>query len=524
MPDIMTKLSIASTILALGCLLSFSCTPEKQAIDDEPKDDDNPQEKTDTTVIPETPVDSVDVANTYTVISATTWKEGDKIVVQDHSSVFEVGINPGSISSDGKTASITVEGLNPSGGYDGHYHAMYPAWNWGSVGHGLYYYLYFETSNAPCAIAYNEDKTFTFKGLCSSIEFSVNGDYDSYCFKGAEEEVVENLSFYVKHKYDDGGKYEVRDLAGDITRLEGQLFASGNIIYLLNNSKFSSGYEILLGKNGVFNKKASFPSSVTFENCKSVKIGDITSKLEPYEEPVDTISSGTYQPVMGNYTKMDVSVPELSGLCLSSDKSFLWAVGDEGRLAKISFDGKTTNVWTHDADMEDVTLDPVSGNLYIAIEGAQKIYQVNAPDFNTYKTIFYVQEAVDGDFGNSGLEGITYYKDNKVFIGAQSSATLWLYNLDGTKIWKKRLDQVSSKIEEVGGLCYDPVTDHLWVADSEKHKLFVFNAECTKLVASYSVSYIDNAESVCVDHNNSCVWVGSDQDSPKLYKIAFTNL
>ena len=111
-----------------------------------------------------------------------------------------------------------------------------------------------------------------------------------------------------------------------------------------------------------------------------------------------------------------------------------------------------------------------------------------------------------------------------IYVGAQSGATLWLYKLDGTMVWKKRLNQVTSKIDEVGGLCYDPETDHLWVADSEKAKLFVFDAACTKLIASYSVSFIDNAESVCVDHANSCVWVGSDQDSPKLYKIAFTNL
>ena len=112
-----------------------------------------------------------------------------------------------------------------------------------------------------------------------------------------------------------------------------------------------------------------------------------------------------------------------------------------------------------------------------------------------------------------------------MYIGAQSGATLWLYDIaSGKPVWKKRLNQVTSKIDEVGGLCYDPETDHLWVTDSDMAKLFVFDADCTRLVASYSVSFIDNAESVCVDHNNSCVWVGSDQDSPKLYKINFTNL
>ncbi|MCQ2185023.1 MAG: glycosyl hydrolase family 18 protein, partial [Bacteroidales bacterium] len=93
-------------------------------------------------------------------------------------------------------------------------------------------------------------------------------------------------------------------------------------------------------------------------------------------------------PVMGSYTKYKLdNVTELSGLCLSADASFLWGVGDQGNIYKISFSGVATPHWYHDADMEGVTMNPDTKDLYISIEGSQKLYLVSAPDYNTYKTL-----------------------------------------------------------------------------------------------------------------------------------------
>ena len=228
-------------------------------------------------------------------------------------------------------------------------------------------------------------------------------------------------------------------------------------------------------------------------------------------------------PVLGSYDRILVGdAEELSGLCLNKDQTALLGVSDQGALYEISFTGTVSTIWTHDADMEGITMDPATDNLYVAVEGEQKIYQIDAPSYQTYKTLFYVQEAVDGSFGNSGLEGIAYYKDNQIYVGAQYGANLWKYNLDGTQIAKYRLTTLAPGIEEVGGLFYDSTTDWLWVSDSEAHKLFVFKGDVSELLAIYDVSYISNAESVCVDHTNKCVWVGSDDSTSKLFKIAMS--
>ena len=268
--------------------------------------------------------------------------------------------------------------------------------------------------------------------------------------------------------------------------------------------------------NGVF-------TSVDKSNPKArgASVRCISEEVAPFENEPG-------MPVQGSYTRtvMNTSVVhELSGICFSKDKDFIWGVGDGGELYKINFDMSVSLHWSHSADMEDITLDPSTGNLLIAIEGEQKIYRVNAPNYNTYSTIFYIQDAVDMNIGNSGLEGLAYYKDNTFYVGAQYGATLWKYNLNGTKIWKKTLGSIAPGILEVGGLCYDAERDELWVTDSEAFKLFVFDGEVSRLKAVYDVSAVGNPESVLVDHKNSCVYVGDDGDSSsKIYKYSFTNL
>lgn len=232
----------------------------------------------------------------------------------------------------------------------------------------------------------------------------------------------------------------------------------------------------------------------------------------------------TGMPVMGSYTKYNINVEEVSGLCLNADKTALLACGDQGVLKEINPDNMNVKtIWTRDADLEGITLDPRNNNLYLGIEYSQKVYQLDAPDYQKHSSIIYVQEAIDKEYNNSGVEGIAYYKDDMVFIGTQWGANLWIYKLDGTMVSKTSL---SNFADEVAGLDYDPVEGWLWVIDSNYKKIYLCDVVekpfSVKLLATYDVSFISNAESICVDRDRNCVWVGSDESSPKLYKFNFT--
>jgi chitinase len=246
-------------------------------------------------------------------------------------------------------------------------------------------------------------------------------------------------------------------------------------------------------------------------------------------------------PVMGKHTTYklqagDKKVEELSGLCLSKDGDFLWGVHDKGTLYRINFDGSFEQQWYHDADMEGITLDPSTGDLYIALESSSKsAYKLPAPTYNSYSSLFAV-EGVES-MGNSGIEGITWHKGN-LYFGSQTGARLFEYKLDGTQLSKKSLRDVTSQISEVGDLCYDPVSDYLWVLDSNSNKdkpqylpftLYLFNGDATELLATYYVGDFANwnPEGVCVDRAHGCIWISDDCDSGNpslLHKIEFTNL
>ena len=244
-------------------------------------------------------------------------------------------------------------------------------------------------------------------------------------------------------------------------------------------------------------------------------------------------------PVMGKveFSKKlqsgNLIVEELSGLCLSKDGDFLWGVGDNGCLYKINFDGSFSEHWKYDADMEGLCMDPATGTMYMGIE-PKRVYKLTEP-YQSKTTLWDVAEAES--MGNSGIEGIAWHKGN-LYLGAQTGATLWEYKLDGTKLWKKSLREVTSTISEIAGLDYDEKNDWLWVIDSNSNKdnpqylgytLYLFDGNATKLLATYYLGDFANwnPESVCVDRKNGCIWVADDcgDATPSiLHKISFSGL
>ena len=220
----------------------------------------------------------------------------------------------------------------------------------------------------------------------------------------------------------------------------------------------------------------------------------------------------------GEYTVLEVDMAELSGLCLNKDKTKLLACGDTGVVKEISFTGEATELWKSGADMEGVALNPANGDIYLAIEGTQKIHRLPAPVYNQEVVMFDVSSA--SAFKNSGIEAVEFYKRNTVFVGSQKGANLWQYKLDGTLVSSISLSSFAS---EIAALHYDEAADCLWVADSKLAKVFV----CTvagELLDTYDFPFIENAEAICLDRDRNCLWIGSDEDLTKLYRIDFETI
>ena len=183
-------------------------------------------------------------------------------------------------------------------------------------------------------------------------------------------------------------------------------------------------------------------------------------------------------------------------------------------------------------------MNPETGDLIVGNEEPVSVGVIKAPVKKSDKQtiIFKIKEA--SGYGNSGLEGITYYKKDGdrdlIYCGTQVDANLFLCDLnaavDGSKYTTLVQDPISLRkrfpgVLEIAGLSYDPLTGWLWMIDSEAHKIFVFSGDASELLCAYALKSKSNEEGIVVDHSRNCVWVADDYGSPSyLYKYEFPDL
>lgn len=269
---------------------------------------------------------------------------------------------------------------------------------------------------------------------------------------------------------------------------------------------------------------------------QSASPGIANTDVEVEDKEANLVTGLASVPVMGAASKADiktggaVNVEEISGVCLSQGGDFLWGAGDDGSLWQIApADATATQIVVGDGgkDLEGVTIDPSTGDLYLGGEPGSVYQCTSASSYGSISALFDVAEA--SEMGNSGIEGIAWYGGN-LYLGAQSGATLWCYEPNGTKVsGGVSLTTKAPALKEIAGLCYDPVSDRLWVVDSKALTLFVFKGDASDLIASYYIGGFasGNPEGVCVDRSRNCVWIvedGSSGNPSVLHKVLFENL
>ena len=520
------KLLFATLLLAAfipaACV---SCQPNNGEPTDEPDDPENvdPQD-------PKNPDDEGKlVPGTFKFVASPlqgTWKEGDQIYV--HGSLGSWGevvtLKASDISADGKTATgelgdVTTVPADPDG--------LYAGWPDEAVRHNktkIGAKTAFEHCDRMLTAAYLNGDTFTFIDVSSSLTFSVSGDYDKYALCCNVRDGIEVNNFEVD--------YTSKGLTMTQKANTGYPFQYGSIengkvtMYMPGNMTFKGGITVYLGKGEAWTGIYTSNGDLTLEPGKTKDLGAL-APVEAYNGPAPRMPK-----MNGNSQKFTVKFQELSGLCLSEDGSFIWGVGDEGDLAKLDFEGKLIGDAVHiGGDSEDVSWNRDTKDLLIGLEpdGAGV---VTAPYTGRVSTLFNI--AACKNYGNSGIEGLTYYKDGLIFCGAQANSHFFLCDLNTKTVLKSQQMWNKNLLSEIAGMCYDPLTDWLWVIDSEAKKVFVFSAqraydELNKdggdvyyaLLGAYPVKG-DNPESVCVDHGHGCIWVGDDYGSTSyLYRLDF---
>jgi hypothetical protein len=108
-------------------------------------------------------------------------------------------------------------------------------------------------------------------------------------------------------------------------------------------------------------------------------------------------------------------LPEPSGVVYHAKRDSLFVVSDDGTIGEVSLDGKVRATRALGGDLEGITYDPGTGNLYVVREGHEIIFEVDPNGF-VIRRRFTIDRYFEGDAdflerGGDGIEGLTFVPD-----------------------------------------------------------------------------------------------------------------
>ena len=205
----------------------------------------------------------------------------------------------------------------------------------------------------------------------------------------------------------------------------------------------------------------------------------------------------------GNIDKVGIVQP--SGICFHPVRKTFFVVSDEGEIFEMRTDG--TAVFSQKAlgDLEDVTVDPRTGLLYVVVEGEDVILEFD-PDKRAVTRRFAVNRGFEGnpnflqkqtDRYDNGIESLVFVPDD----GHPEGGTFYAGNQEdppcimelfvplragGKDAPEARILRVLPfKMDDPSGLAYDPLNKHLY-AVSDADNIFVEITLEGKLVGEYA--------------------------------------
>jgi len=242
---------------------------------------------------------------------------------------------------------------------------------------------------------------------------------------------------------------------------------------------------------------------------------------------------------IGNIDKAHLNKPycQPSGICFHSKRGTLFVVGNLGEVCEMRTDGTVINEKRIKlADFEGITHDSSTGRLYVAVEGAEKIIELDPETFDVLRE-FSIPRKFMGDTllkaGGQGIEAITfvpdinhpqggtfyvanqsYYLEDAEDISAVFEVEVPLKSKTDTNTNAKILRYFSLGVIDLSGLYFEKATGHLYVISDSTNTIFEFT-KTGKLLSGHAFPG-DNQEGITVD-DQSFMYIA--QDSGGILKI-----
>ena len=260
--------------------LAFSCGQK-----DEPapvKPEPQPETRTLTFVLPAIELQEGEEAPE---VLKTAWEAGDQIVVHGEYAKNQVTVTlaAGNISADGKTATVTVDGLYPYVREDcsSTLYAAYPASAVDNLKH-CFFYSKFSTTNEEIMAASNSGDTFRFQRICGILSLTVDGEYEGYLLSTPKKDAL-GYGFLQVKLTDQEENYS--QYKGDpVLQIEKAMEGNEILIYLPDGTKLN-GFTLKLKENGEYTKIYKHTDAVEIGRGAMVDLGDISGELAHYDNP-----------------------------------------------------------------------------------------------------------------------------------------------------------------------------------------------------------------------------------------------
>ena len=281
MNEIMKKIyDIAILCAVLLPLVSCHKTPvEPEPVPDGPQ----PETRTLTFVLPDFTVGEGEVAPAAV---KTAWQAGDQIVVHGEWARDQVVVTlgAGDITGDGKSATVTVDGLYPYLREDcsSTLYASYPA----SVADNLkhcFFYSKFSTTNQQLMAACNEGDTFRFQNICGILSMTVGEGLGGYTISTPKKDAVGYE--FLQVKITDNEQYYKQYVGNPILQMDGTVDGNRILVFLPDETSFPAGFVIKFKEGDDYTKIFKYTEPVEVTRGTIVDLGDVSAHIQRYDNP-----------------------------------------------------------------------------------------------------------------------------------------------------------------------------------------------------------------------------------------------
>lgn len=212
---------------------------------------------------------------------------------------------------------------------------------------------------------------------------------------------------------------------------------------------------------------------------------------------------------------LDISEP--SGLSWALNQKDLIVVDDNTNKAfVIDIKGKVISEFPYIGDdTEGITIDKSNNEIWIAEEAESELIQLDhmGNKLQSYKI------DIDRDSYKSGLEGLTYDSNNKIFyiLNEAEPGLLIKWQINGGIISETQLQFA----QDYSGIFYDNVDQSLWILSDQSQELYYCDLNAN-VKQTFKLDYT-KAEGIVIDPTNGLLYIVSDSEQ-RLYIYKITKL